>query len=437
MKEYVIRCGTLIDGTGKPPVREARILVRGERIVRVEQGPGTGLEYVPDFVEATNNTVLPGLIDSHRHYFNCGGFGTAVGTTPKQIYLNITKTLKGGVTSALDLAGPFFLPFVAKLPFAKPRMFRSGPIVTCKGGYPAEFMPRLGYMTRSVVECDSEKEIRSLVRALFRKGVDIIKTQVVSTTFRRQPQVVWTDRQLRTLTDEAHSLGLKVAAHITFPQDYGQAIRCGIDSVHHLSSDPMYEEDLDAMVEKGMTCVPTVSLLDLMARGLKERWIDDPSFNPPVNRAIKKTIRDVTDAFHKTTDDQPVKGIFIAFPKAELVRCAQEIMKNLRRFVAKGGIVAMGTDASLGFSFHTSPYRELELMKESGISELEVIKASTLTAATVFNRQHELGSIEQGKLADILIVKGDPLTDISSVKNIDTVIIGGKVLVGKQPAGQE
>ncbi|MCP4753121.1 MAG: amidohydrolase family protein, partial [Proteobacteria bacterium] len=83
----------------------------------------------------------------------------------------------------------------------------------------------------------------------------------------------------------------------------------------------------------------------------------------------------------------------------------------------------------LGFSFHTTPVRELELLHQCGLSPLEVIKASTLTSASVFDKEKEIGSIEPGKLADILIVDGDPLSDINTVGNTDTVILGGRVMV--------
>ena len=103
-------------------------------------------------------------------------------------------------------------------------------------------------------------------------------------------------------------------------------------------------------------------------------------------------------------------------------------MENLSRFIKKGGKVAMGTDSSLGFSFHTTPVRELELMQQCGMSTLDVIKASTLTSAMVFGKEKSIGTIEQGKCADIIIVDGDVVNHISKIANIDKVILGGKII---------
>ena len=430
MKEYVIRCGSLLDGTGKAPIKGAWVVIKGENILRVETSPKDELVNLP-YIDATEKTVLPGLIDAHKHYFNCGGFGESVpvGFTPRQAYLNIRDTLLGGVTSALDLSGPFFISTISKLPFMKPRMFYAGPILTCKGGYPAEYMNRSAYTLGVVQECDTEVEIRSAIEKLAQKGVAVIKTVVVSQTFRGKPQVNWTDQQLSTLVNVAHKNGLPVCAHITYPQDYAQAIRCGIDSIHHAAYAPMQEKDLNRMIENGIRFVPTLSLMDLMVQGCQERWVEKHAYQPNVNRTIYKSMVRFTNAFHKTPDDQCIPGSFIAIPKREMLQAPKQTIENLARFVQKGGIVAMGTDSALGFCLHTTPVREMELLQASGLSTCEVIKASTLTSASIFNKQDVLGSIEPGKLADILIVTGDLSNNLRCIQNIDTVILGGQVVV--------
>jgi imidazolonepropionase-like amidohydrolase len=434
LKDYVITCGTLIDGTGAKPVKDARILVKGERIARIE-GPGTDLDQIGNVIDASTKTVIPGLIDSHRHLFNNGGPTVGIGMTPRQVYRNIAGTLRGGVTSVLDLASADSITTLMSLPFQKPRIYYSISIITCPGGYPAEYMRKFHYWLGAAREAGTDKQIRKLVKKLVRKGASVIKTVSVTRTFDGKPQVNWTDHQLRTLCDEAHSWGKRVCAHITYSQDYAQAIRCGVDSVHHSAWDePMRDEDLDGMVEKGMVFVPTLSLIDLFVRGFNERWCEKPDFNPQVNNAVKKAIKKFTEEWEKTPDNSPVEGTFVKISKKEFFQAIERQMENLKRFIKKGGVVAMGTDASLGFSFHTTPVRELELIEQCGMSKLDVIKASTLTAAAVFDKEKEVGSIEQEKYADILILNGNPLKDITEVGNIDSVILGGKVISGKGPS---
>ena len=165
MKDYVIRCGTLIDGTGAKPVKDARILVKGERIARIE-GPGTDLDQIGNVIDASDKTVMPGLIDSHRHLFNNGGPTVGIGMTPRQVYRNIAGTLRGGVTSVLDLASADSITTLMNVPFQKPRIYYSISIITCPGGYPAEYMIKFHYWLGAAREAGTDKQIRKLVKKL-------------------------------------------------------------------------------------------------------------------------------------------------------------------------------------------------------------------------------------------------------------------------------
>lgn len=434
MDDYVIRCGSLIEGTGAAPIVGARVLISKGRISRVEKSAGTDLDRHPKVVDASGKTVMPGLIDSHKHVLNCGGKGLGVGLTAAQVRENLRQIVRGGVTSVLDLGSGSLIKPVERLSRPNPRIFYAISILTCLDGYPGEYMPRYCYRLGAVEECGTARDIKRAVARLQRKGVSAIKTAVVSRTFDGRPCACWTDSQLLTLTDEAHSLGLKVCAHITYVQDYAQAARCGIDSIHHAAFDgPMRDRDLEEMVRRGVVFVPTLSLLDLMVRGMEENWIAEPAYDPPVNEAIKASMRQLAEAYGRCQEGDPVEGLFIKLTKSCLRSAPKAQVDNVRRYLKLGGRVAMGTDSSLGFSLHTSPYRELELLAEAGLSNLEAIRAATSTAAAVFGKELELGSIEPGKWADILVVDGDPAKDLSALRKVDTAIIGGRVAY-KRPA---
>jgi|GEM_PF-2333687 Imidazolonepropionase and related amidohydrolases len=429
MNDFVIKCGALIDGTGCPPLQDAKILIRGKRIARIEGNSGSELNNYPRIVDASKNTVLPGLIDAHKHVINCGGSGIGVGLDIAQARENIRQIYQGGVTSVLDLGSANFMRYVHRLPFKQPKIFNAISILTCLNGYPGEYMPRKYYKLGAVAECGTEQDIKKKVGQLYKMGVAVIKTAVVSRTFDGRPQVCWNDKQLQTLTDEAHSYGLKVCAHITYVQDYAQAARCGVDSVHHAAFDGrMHERDLDEMIARRIVFVPTLSLCDLMVNGLKKKWIYDSNYNPPVNKTIKENMRVFTKAFHQGPEDKPVGDLFVKVSKADLCMVPEIQLDNVKEYIKRGGIVAMGTDSSLGFSLHTTPLREIELLAEAGLSNLEVIKASTLTAASVLGRDHEIGSIETGKFADIIVVDGDVINDLSSIGHTKMVFINGKLI---------
>ncbi len=427
MKELVIKCGTLIDGTGKDVIHNARVFLKNGRIIRIDT-ENSKLDDNTQIIDASNKTVMPGIIDSHKHIINNGGSGIGVGLSIKQIKENIKQIYSGGVTSVLDLGSANFLRFIPKLPIKQPRIFYAITILTCPNGYPAEYMNKKYYKLGSVKECETKEDIKKAIKSLHKKGVSAIKTAVVSRTFDNKPQKCWTDNQLITLTDEAHSYGLKVCAHITYVEDYAQAARCGVDSIHHAAfNGKMNERDVDDMIKKDIIFVPTVSLCDLTIKGLEEQWIYNPAYNPPVNERIKENMRKFTDAYKLCPEDKPVGDFFVKLSKKEFKQALFYQLENIKEYIKRGGKIAMGTDSSLGFSLHTTPIREIELLALAGLSNIEAIKASTFTSASVFGKEKEIGSIETGKLADILIIDGDVSKNLSDLQYIDTVIINGKI----------
>ncbi|MEY8763836.1 MULTISPECIES: amidohydrolase family protein [Clostridium] len=428
MNFYGIRCGVLIDGTGKPPLKDVIVIVKNHHIARIERNSSLIDPNIP-IIDARNCTIIPGLIDSHKHVMNCGGFGIEVGFNLHQLKRNLSEISKGGVTSVLDLGSANIAPYLERLIGSKTRIYNAISILTCKGGYPQEYMPQKFYKMGSVIECDGLDEIKRNVRKLYKKGVSVIKTAVVSRTFDNRPQVNWTDRELRCLTDEAHSYGLNVCAHITYIKDYEQAAKCGVDSIHHAAFDGIADNNvLEIMIEKGIIFVPTLSLVDLIVTGLKERWIFRPDYDPAVNEKIKVNMRNFTEAYTHGNPNKPIGDFFVKLPKSQLEEVSAIQLENVRRYIALGGIVAMGTDSALGFSLHNTPTREIELLMKAGLSLTETIKASTLNSSKVFGMQKEIGSIEPMKRADMLIIDSNLENNIASIDKIKSVIINGNIV---------
>ncbi len=285
------------------------------------------------------------------------------------------------------------------------------------------------YSLKAVIECEDLPAIKRAVQSLYKKGVAAIKTAVVSRTFDNRPQKNWTDRELLYLTDVAHSYGLPVCAHITYAQDYEQAARCGIDSIHHAAFDHVCEEKvLSLMVEKGIIFVPTLSLVALLLKGLKEKWIYQEDYRPAVNKKIKGNMRIFTEAYFCGEADKPIGDFFVKVSKAESEKIPAIQMENVKRYIKLGGKVAMGTDSALGFSLHSTPTCEIELLMNAGLNLEETIQATSKNSAEVFGKEYEIGTLEARKRADLLIIDGDLKSDIRNIEKIKQVIIDGKTV---------
>ena len=159
MKEFVIKCGKLIDGTGKDVINNARILVKNGRIALIET-TNSELDNHCQIIDATDKTVIPGIVDAHKHVINNGGSGIGIGLSVKQVKENIKQIYSGGVTSVLDLGSIDFLRFIPQLPFKQPKIFYAITILTCPDGYPGEYMDKKYYKFGSVKECETEDEIK-------------------------------------------------------------------------------------------------------------------------------------------------------------------------------------------------------------------------------------------------------------------------------------
>lgn len=421
---YGIICGTFIDGSGKTFERNIYLYIKGDRIIDISYKK---LYNNIEYVDASNMTVIPGLIDAHKHILNCGGSGMGVGLNLNTIRSNLKKMEQSGVTSLLDLGSAYFLPPLEKLLNPKIRIFNAISIITCPNGYPAEYMPKKFYSLGAVTECDSLESIYDTVTKLYKKGVSCIKTAVVSRSFSGAPIKSWSTDMLKYLVDVSHSYGLKVCAHITYAVDYHKAAVCGVDSVHHAAFDKIVEDDvLQLMIEKNIQLVPTISLSHMMFTGLEEKWIYDPAFRKALSTPLQENLIKFTDDYFKCSDSEPIGDLFINIPKQEFYKVPQIQLENLKKYLRLGGSVAMGTDSALGFTLHETPIWELKLLNTAGLSIEKTISAATYQSARVFGKEHEIGSLEIGKKADIIILNSDIAQDISNIANISAIIVGGK-----------
>ncbi|MCP3740378.1 amidohydrolase family protein [Rossellomorea sp. BNER] len=404
MTYKLIKNGTLIDGTGKETVADAAVLIQDNLIVAA----GTMNDInVPkqhvEIIDAQNGFILPGLFDTHVHMMLEIKDIRETLITPfslkfYQAIEYMKRTVNAGITSVRD-AG--FTDFGVKEAVEKglitgPRMQVSINPLTITGGHGDSWMHSgLDITSKSYPGmpsgiCDGPEQVRQKVREMLRAGADIIKVHatggVMSPT--DHPEFTqFSQEELSIMVQEAtYRRGIKVMAHAQGAEGIKNAVRAGIHSIEHGIF--LDDEAIELMLMKGTYLVPTllapVSVLE--ASNVNESMPD---------YAVKKA-REVVD-IHRESISKAYKS---------------------------GVKIAMGTDA--GVMPHGTNLRELGLMCDIGMSPMEAIVSSTKVAAECMGWEDTLGTIENGKIADFIITKTNPLEDIRSLEDSDNIVVVAK-----------
>jgi len=429
--------GTVINGTGRPPIPDAVIVINNDRIVNVSRQGEFGVPEGARLVDISGKTVVPGMIDCHVHI---GGLvDNAVYTVEDPLAVCdqlMRQFIEYGVTTVRDTGG--YDPTLVE-PFKQgqagwPRWFGAGPILD---GVP----PSPWHWIRQV---DDPATAREAVARLIDEGVDFLKSYVEV-----QPEV------LRAIVDEAHARGVWVTAHVGHQTTVEQAVRIGVDSLEHVRVGPelVPEADREAfeglrartwdplvswmswrfvdpasesagrlielMTERGVIMTPTLTLSQSILRG------DEPAVvNPPGLDTLPEDLQDEWRRFavpFDFTEEDFRQG------KVELAR-QMEFVGRARR----GGLkIAAGTDVGMPFCVPGAGlHEELRLLVASGLTPMEALVAATGQAAELLGQQNNLGTVEKGKLADLVILDADPLQDIRNIGSVSQVIKSGQVVVG-------
>ena len=362
--------GILIDGTGADAVPDGAVVIRDGRIVSA--GPRTQLA-IPanaNIIDVQGGTILPGFINAHVHAAYSAW--------------TLNAWAKGGVTTVRDLGilGPYKRAnFLTRDTLnANPkcaRLLAVGSFINAEGGYP------MAFWGGPIVTVTSPGEARQAVNKLIDDGADVIKTAMESGyAFGQSGWPLLSPEEAKVLVDTAHERGKPVTAHVTSARDLGRALDAGVDEIAHMVVDKLSEQLISRMVETGTRWVPTLEL-----------W----------------------------------QGVSRRYP----VSHGSMAIKNLALFVEAGGEVVLGTDYAgarkvdfdLGMPIH-----EIKWMQEAGMTPMQIIVAATRNGARSCNMERELGTIEAGKLADVIVVKGNPLIDVDAFTKTSLVLRGGKAI---------
>ena len=406
MPVVAVRAGTLIDGTGGPPVRNAVIVLRGDRIEAV--GTSVRIPAGANVIDLSRYTVLPGFIDAHVHLasrplgngdFVHRGVTDDEGVDALWGAANARATLLAGFTTVRDVGSGTFANIALMHAIDAglvpgPRMVAAGHLIGISGGH-CDLDGLAPYVVpeRGPLEgiANSPDQVREAVRLQAKYGATVIKICATGGVLSQGDQIgqqQMTEDEMRTAVETAHMLGLRVAAHAHGTEGIKAAIRAGVTSIEHGSF--LDSEAVHMMVERGTWLVPTL--------------------------------------FAGWSVGSPEASAHLPAWMAAKGRSAWEAMQRSIRLAVQGGVkIALGTDA--GVDPHGQNAREFELMVTyGGMSPLQAIQAGTMNAATLIGMDHDVGSVEAGKFADLVAVPGDPLADVTTLQHPVFVMKGGEVV---------
>jgi imidazolonepropionase-like amidohydrolase len=403
----LIRGGALFDGTGAPPMSDAAVLLDGGTIQYV--GPTAGAPSVgldARVIDAAGCTILPGLIDSHAHMlayaFNMEArLTTHASLVTFRTMRNIETTLQAGFTTIRDAGGidPGYRLAVEEGLIPGPRLLVSGLGLAPTGGlfdfhWGSGVRIDMSDMKTGVRQyVNGVENVREATRKLLLSGVDCIKIVSTGSIFARTgypPAAQYSPAELEAIVWEAHAAGKKVLCHAEGGPGVMNALKAGVDSVEH----GFYLDDdmIELMIANGTYLVPTLSA----AAGVIEQARTDPNIHTWAVEHSRALI------------DDPNKGFL--------------------RALRAGVKIAMGSD--IFGANHGDNAFELEVMVDSGMAPAGALLAATTSAADLLGIGHQTGSLTVGKLADVLLVDGDPLVDIRLLREparIRMVVRGGTV----------
>lgn len=391
---------TIIDGTGRDPVARGTVVVENDRIT----GVGAGIEPPRDaeVIDAGGATVMPGMIDCHVHLYGKVVPVTERSQLPPSLQLfhsakNALRTLDSGFTSVRDAGGSpqGFKMAIEQGLIPGPRVRISVSPLSQTGGHGDETMPS-GVKLRSVAGAgvewpetlvDGVDEVRRATRLLLRAGADFIKlhaTGGVLSPTDESTDTGFNPEEIATMVYEAKARGKTCMAHAHGTQGIKNAVLAGVESIEHGSF--LDDEVTEEMARRGTFLVPTF-VAGVWVRRYGER---------------------MPGSLHQSSlrKSYEVEGL-----KVQAFRTALDA----------GVRVAFGTD--MGVGPHGRNAEELGLMVEAGMTPMQAIVAATKTASECIHMADEIGTLESGKLADLLLVDGDPLTDVTMLMNRDKLLL--------------
>jgi imidazolonepropionase-like amidohydrolase len=401
----IVHAGHLIDGVSKTVRDNVSIIIDNGRFSDVVAGSVQAAQG-DEVVDLSNQTVMPGLMDMHVHLTHELSPRSQIEEftlNPSDVAVRATayakRTLLAGFTTVRNVGDDGTTTVSLKKAIAAgyvvgPRIYTAGRVISTTGGHGD---PTNGWCESLMGDpgpregvVNGADEARKAVRQRYKEGADLIKitaTAGVLSIANSADNAQFTDDELKAIVETAKDYGFTVAAHAHGPEGMLRAVRAGVTSIEHASF--MTDEIMSLMKKKGTVYVPT-----LMAGMTVVEMANKPDALPDIVR-----------------------------PKA--IRVGAQIEHTFRKALKAGVPIAMGTDT--GVSQHGKNAKEFELMVQYGMPAMQAIQAGTISGAKLLRQDKDLGTVEKGKIADLVAVAGDPLQDIKLLQDVKFVMKDGVV----------
>ena len=432
--------GTVINPRDGRIIPNGVVLINGDTIESVTPAAEANVPADARTVDCKGKFILPGYIDTHVHFFQSGGLFTR----PDVVDLNevrpyaaelaaikralpdtFARHLRSGITSVIDIGGPLWNFEVRKLAreTAKaPRVAIAGPLISSVA------RPQLDRGDPPIVPVTDPAKAREMVKKLSRDKPDFIKVWYVvspdSPVEKFRPIV-------QALVEESRRHKLRVAVHATELEAARVAVELGADLlVHSVTDKPVDEAFVRLMQARGTILTPTLVVFERYSRTFANRLELTPEEKAWGNPEIVESL-DVTKLPEDKVPRRMADAMANADAAVERVRQTYDVaLKNLKTLHDAGITIATGTDAgNIGTIHGPSIFREFQLMREAGLSPMQILQCTTANAARAFGGPSgaKLGAIEQGKLADAVILNSNPLGDIARASDIHAIVKNGVV----------
>jgi imidazolonepropionase-like amidohydrolase len=404
---HIIHAGKVLSVPGQAPLTKQTIVIKDGIITSVKSGfiSVNKIDEKAQLIDLSKSFVMPGLMDMHVHLQ--GELGpkndseklrmSDADKLVKSAYF-AKKTLLSGFTTVRDLGGRPEQSYALRDGIAKgylqgPRIIAAGSNVAVTGGHgDVDGMnPTLLEMHTAKTVCDGPYDCRRATRRAIKFGADVIKITstggVLSDTDTGTGQQM-ADDELREVIDSAHALGRKVASHAHAAAGINAALRAGVDSIEHGSY--ANDESIELFKKTGAYLVPTLMAGDTVVALAKNTNFMSPAIS------------------------------------AKAIRVGGDMIENFKRSYKAGVKIAYGTDS--GVSKHGDNGNEAVLMFNAGMKAQDILKSATVNAADLIGKSESLGTIEAGKIADIIAMDNSPLKDMKELLDVDFVMKSGVVV---------
>jgi imidazolonepropionase-like amidohydrolase len=394
----LIRAGHVLDVHSGKETADQTIVVAGGIITAITATSATVKQPLDQEIDLPGMTVLPGLIDVHTHLTGEPNFdpyhrlSTSVAKSALIGAANAKVTLEAGFTTVRNVGAEGYADVdlrdaIEEGLVAGPHMQVSGPALGITGGHCDENLLPISFRRQSEGVADGVDAVQHKVRETIKYGADLIKICATGGVLSKgdDPQASqYTQEELKAIVADAHRLGRKVAAHAHGAQGILWATQAGVDSIEHGSY--MNDEDIAAMKAHGTYFVPTAYLVD---------WMQESGKLPAIYEQKMKDVSAVAKA-------------------------------NAKKAIAAHLKIALGTDAAV-YPHGLNAHELAVYVEQFGMSSLAAIQTGTVNAADLMGWADKTGSLDTGKWADIIAVRGDPLQDVKLLQHVAFVMKSGKV----------